>query len=468
MTGTPTGPLLASRVVSRNPSDPGDVVADVASTGIWRTVEAADRARDAHRSWYAAGAAARSAALTSAAHAVEQAADELADLAVREVGKPLTEARGEVSRTVAILRYYAQLPYDATGSVHEPAGGAGFLLTRRRPHGVAGLITPWNFPYAIPVWKAAPALAAGNAVVLKPAPEATGCALRLAELLQQALPAGVFTLIPGGAPEGNALVSAVDAVSFTGSTVTGNAVVRTATARGIPVQAEMGGLNAALVLPDADPARAAAHIAAAIAGYAGQKCTATSRVIAVGAALGPLRDALADALRAIPAADPAQPATVCGPLISEQARGKVLEAARDVPLLAGGKPVEGPGWYAAPTLVEQVPSGHQLLREEVFGPVAVLLHADGLDQAVRMTNSVPYGLVTSVHTGDLDAALHGLDGLDTGMIRLNAPSTGVDFHLPFGGTKSSSHGPREQGRSALDFYTSTRTYSLHRAAMSAT
>ncbi|MEU8887509.1 aldehyde dehydrogenase family protein [Streptomyces sp. NPDC048442] len=463
MTGTPVGPLLSSRVVSRNPSDPRDVVVDVASTGVWRTVEAADHARDAYRSWYAAGAAARSAALTAAAHSVEQAAAELADLAVREVGKPLTEARAEVSRTVSIPRCYAQLPYEATGSVHEPASGAGLLLTRRRPRGVAGLITPWNFPYALPVWKAAPALAAGNTVVLKPAPEATACALRLTELLQQALPKGVFTLVPGGAPEGNALASAVDAVSFTGSAATGNAVVRTATAHGIPVQAERGGLNAALVLPDADPARAAAHIATAIAGYAGQKCTATSRVIAVGAALGPLRDALADALRAIPAADPAQPTTLCGPLISEQARRKVLEAARDVPLLAGGKPVEGPGWYAGPTLAEQVPSGHPLLHEEIFGPLAVLLHATDLDQAVRMANAVPCGLVTSVHTGDLDATLHGLNSLDTGMIRLNAPSTGVDFPLPFDGTKSSSHGPREQGRSALDFYTSTHTYSLHRA-----
>ncbi|MFI5805918.1 aldehyde dehydrogenase family protein [Streptomyces sp. NPDC051561] len=466
MTGSPLA--ATARVVSRNPADPVDIVANVPNTGTWATVEAADNARDAQRAWYAAGASARSAALTDAARAVEQADTELAELAVREVGKPLTEARAEVSRTVAILRYYSQLPYDATGSVHEPAAGPGLLLTRRRPHGVAGLVTPWNFPYAIPVWKAAPALAAGNTVVLKPAPEATACALRLTELLQQALPTRVFTLVPGGAPEGHALVTAADVVSFTGSTAAGGAVVRAATARGIPVQAEAGGLNAALVLPDADPVGAAAHIASAIAGYAGQKCTATSRVIAVGGALGPLREALAEALRAIPAADPTQLDTVCGPLISERARERVLAASRDVPLLAGGKQSDGPGWYAGPTLVEQVPSGHPLLREEVFGPVAVLLHARDLDTAIRMTNSVPYGLVTSVHTGNLDAALRGLDGLDTGMIRINAPSTGVDFHLPFGGTKSSSHGPREQGRTALDFYTTTRTYALHQAAIGAT
>ena len=271
---------------------------------------------------------------------------------------------------------------------------------------------------------------------------------------------GVFTVLPGGATEGNALVSAADVVSFTGSTAVGRAVARAATARGIPVQAEMGGLNAALVLPDADIERAAAHIAAAIAGYAGQKCTATSRVIAVGAALDPLREALSEALRTVPVGDPADPSTVCGPLINEHARDQVSSAWGGLSVLAGGTVPDGPGWYAAPTLVEKVSPGHRLLREEVFGPIAALLPADDLAHAVRITNSVPYGLVTSVHTADLDTALNGLDQLDTGMIRINAPSTGVDFHLPFGGAKASSHGPREQGHAALEFYTSSRTYTL--------
>ena len=176
-----------------------------------------------------------------------------AALAVREVGKPLTEARAEVARTAAIRRYYAQPPYDPVGAVHEPAAGPGLLLTRRRPHGVAGLITPWNFPFAIPIWKAAPALAVGNAVVLKPAPEATACALRLAELIQQRLPDGrVHRAARRGDRGQRAVVAAADVVSFTGSTAVGRAVVRAATARGIPVQAEMGGQNAAIVLPDAD------------------------------------------------------------------------------------------------------------------------------------------------------------------------------------------------------------------------
>ncbi|WP_415951645.1 aldehyde dehydrogenase family protein [Streptomyces sp. KLOTTS4A1] len=447
-------------VVSRNPADPSDTVLRTAAPGAFAALAAVESARRAQRDWLYAGAAARSAALTGVADAVEAAADELTALAVREVGKPVTEARAEVHRTVAIWRYYAQTPYDPSGAVHETAAGPGLLLTRRRPYGVAGLITPWNFPFAIPSWKAAPALAAGNAVVLKPAPEATACAQRLSELVQRALPAGVFTVLPGGATEGEAVVSSADIVSFTGSTAVGQAVARAAGARGVPVQAEMGGLNAAIVLPDADMETAAAHLASAIAGYAGQKCTATSRVIAVGAALDPLREALAERLRTLTVGDPADPATVCGPLISERARDRVAEARRGLPEAAVSRAPDEGGWYTAAALVEKAPDDHPLLREEVFGPLAVLMAADSTDQAVRIANSVPYGLVTSVHTASLDAALYGLDGLDTGMIRVNAPSSGVDFHLPFGGTKDSSHGPREQGRAALDFYTSSRTWTL--------
>ncbi|MCW7941494.1 aldehyde dehydrogenase [Streptomyces hygroscopicus] len=450
-----------AQVVSRNPADPSEVLVRVPAPGALAAVDAVERARAAQPGWLLVGATARSAALGAVAAAIDSAADELAALAVREVGKPVSEARAEVTRTAAIWRYYAQAPFEPTGAVHETGDGAGLLLTRRRPHGAAALITPWNFPFAIPSWKAAPALATGNTVVLKPAPEATACAQRLAEIVHQAVPAGVFTVLPGGPTEGNAVVSAADVVSFTGSTTVGQAVVRTATARGAPVQAEMGGLNAAIVLPDADIPRAAAHIAAAIAGYAGQKCTATSRVIAVGAALDPLREALAEALRALPVGDPADPATVCGPVVDEQARDRVTQAREGLSTVAAAAVPEGAdGWYAAPALVEKVPPGHRLLREEVFGPLAALLPAGDLAHAVRITNSVPYGLVTSVHTASLDAALHGLDHLDTGMIRVNAPSTGVDFHLPFGGAKASSHGPREQGRAALAFYTSDRTYTL--------
>ncbi|MFE4515027.1 aldehyde dehydrogenase family protein [Kitasatospora sp. NPDC056783] len=443
-------------ITSYNPADPEDLLVAVEEPGAEAVRAAVGRARAAQGGWLAAGAAGRSAALGRIADAVEAHARELAALIVREVGKPAAEAAGEVARTAAIWRYYAQAPYAPSGAVHETAAGPGLLLTRRRPYGVAGLIAPWNFPLAIPSWKAAPALAVGNAVVLKPAPEATACALRLAELA--GLPEDVFTVLPGGAEEGAALVDAADVVSFTGSTGVGRAVVRAATGRGVPVQAELGGLNAALVLPDADIELAAGHLAAAIAGYAGQKCTATSRVIAVGAAYEPLREALVKALAAVDD-------TVCGPVINRAARERLTGAvssaagAGAVVLTGGGVP-ERAGWYVEPTLLADVPAEHPLAREEFFGPVAVLHAAADLDEAIALANDTPHSLSTSVHTRDLDVALAAADRLDAGMIRINAPSSGVDFHLPFGGAKGASHGDREQGQAALDFYTVSRTVSV--------
>jgi aldehyde dehydrogenase (NAD+) len=329
---------------------------------------------------------------------------------------------------------------------------------------VAGLVTPWNFPVAIPLWKAAPALAYGNAVLLKPSPEATGLALRLAELLAPALPEDLFQVVPGGARTGEALLEAVDCLSFTGSVAVGRRVAVAATGRGIPSQAEMGGLNASIVLPDADPERAATVIAGAAMGYAGQKCTATSRAIVVGDP-GRFTEALVAAVQGLPVGDPAEEATVVGPVITEQARRRVLDAAEEATaaggrLLTGGKPGDGPGWFVAPTLVDGLSPDARLAQEEVFGPIAVVLPVLDTDEAVTVANGVAYGLVGSVFTRDLDRALGLAARLDTGMIRVNAPTSGVDFHAPFGGEKGSSFGPREQGKAARELYTSTRTITM--------
>ena len=455
----------STAILSRNPAAPEDVVVRIEPVGAAAVEQAAARARAAQPAWARSGAAHRSGALDAAAAALAADAAGFAALIVREVGKPVAEARGEVARAVAILRYYAQAPFLPSGEVHEPAAGDGFCYTRRHPHGVAGLITPWNFPLAIPLWKAAPALATGNCVLLKPAPEATACALRLAGLLAEALPADVLAVLPGGATEGAALIDVCDVVSFTGSTAVGRSVVRAATGRGIPVQAELGGQNAALVLPDADVESVAGHLAAAVAGYAGQKCTATSRVIAVGSAAGPLREALTAALRDFPVGDPADPGTGCGPLIGRAALDRVTGIRQGVAaaggrLLAGGARLDRPGWYSAPTLVEGVPEDHPLATEEVFAPIALLRTVDTVAEGVALADGVRHGLVASVHTRDLDAALALAGQLHVGMVKVNAPSTGVDFHLPFGGSKASSHGPREQGRAALEFYTESRTVSL--------
>ena len=461
-------------VVSRSPQRPDDLVVEVQEADADAVGRAVGRAREAGRGWAAASALERSGALVAVAEVLAGAAGELTGLMVREVGKPVTEAAAEVARGVGIVRYYAQQALDPDGETYPGATPASLLLSRRRPRGVAGLICPWNFPLAIPVWKAAPALAFGNAVVLKPSPEATGLALRLGELLGRVLPEHLFQVLPGGAETGRAIGERVDCVSFTGSVGVGRQVAVAATGRGIPCQAEMGGLNASIVLADADPQRAARVIAGAAMGYAGQKCTATSRAIVVGdpGRCTEFTDALVEAVEGLQVGDPAEQATVVGPVITEQARRRVVQAAEEAVgaggrLLTGGNPQntqdtpDGDGWFVAPTLVGGLAPGARLAQEEVFGPIAVVLAVADEDEAVRVANGVRYGLVGSVFTSDLDRALRMAGRLDTGLIRVNAPTSGVDFLAPFGGEKDSSYGPREQGKAARDLYTSTRTITIN-------
>jgi alpha-ketoglutaric semialdehyde dehydrogenase len=449
-------------ISSYSPQQPKDLVVEVPELTREAVAATFGTARAAQKDW-ASSAAARAAALNAAADAVAAAQGELTDLMVREVGKPVGEARGEVARSVAILRYYAQQVFDPIGALHEPSG-QGLLFTQRRPLGVAGLITPWNFPLAIPLWKAAPALAFGNTVVLKPAPEATGCALRLAELICPHLPEGAFTVVPGEAETGQAVVEGADVVSFTGSIGAGRAVARAATERGVPVQAEMGGQNPAIVLPDADLEAAAAQVAAAAMGFGGQKCTATKRVIVVGDA-GAFRGALVAAVEALKLGDPADPDTTVGPVISEEACARVTSVSRNATemggrTLTGGSNAGRDGWFVTPTVVEGVPESHTLAREEVFGPICLLQTVGDLDQAIEVANGVPHGLAAGVYTRDLASALQAGSRLEAGLVKVNAPTTGVDFYLPFGGEKASSLGPREQGKAAHEFYTSTHTLTI--------
>jgi aldehyde dehydrogenase (NAD+) len=271
-------------------------------------------------------------------------------------------------------------------------------------------------------------------------------------------------VVLGAAEAGQALAGhqGVAAVSFTGSVPAGREVVARVAGRGARVQAEMGGLNASVVLADADFDRAATAIAYAAMGYAGQKCTATSRIIVEDAAYAKFRDHLAATVAALGVLDPAQDGTLVGPVISEQARDSALTAIAGSggTVLAGGAALDAPGYYLAPTLVElEAPEG-PLATEEVFAPVAALLRAGSAEEAVQIANGVRYGLVTSLFTQDLGRALRLADAFDAGMVRVNAPTSGVDFHAPFGGAKQSSYGPREQGLAARDFYTETRTVTI--------
>lgn len=455
-------------IVSTSPQRPDDVVVRAPDHDAAAVAAVARRVRAAAARWAADPASRRAEVLHAAADAVNRAADDLTALVVREVGKPTAEASAEVARGVAILRYFAQQALDPHGEVYPAApGDPALVYTRRHPRGVAGLITPWNFPVAIPLWKAAPALAFGNGVLLKPAEESSAVALRLAELLATALPPDVFSVVTGGALAGAAVVDQVDCVSFTGSVGAGHAVREAAAHAGIPAQCEMGGQNASIVLPDADAARAAAIIAGAAMGYSGQKCTATSRVIAVG---GPARvtevsDALVAAVEALSTGDPAEPGVTVGPVITAGARDAVLTAAARATetggrILTGGAALDRDGWYVTPTVVGGLRADAELAQQEVFGPICAVLSATDPEHGLDLANGVPYGLTASVFTRDLDHALDYAARLRVGLARVNAPTSGVDFWAPFGGSKDSSYGPREQGKAAREFYTETRTVTV--------
>jgi acyl-CoA reductase-like NAD-dependent aldehyde dehydrogenase len=414
--------------------------------------------------WGMASAAERADALLGAAESLADVAEDVAELTVREVGKTIAEARAEVERGVRILRFHAEASLLPDGETHPrlPPSPAGTItMSRRRPRGVAGLITPWNFPVAIPLWKAAPALAYGNAVLLKPASQAIATALRLGELLERHLPAGVLEVLPGGAETGQAVIEHSDVISFTGSTEVGRSVAEAAAARGVPAQCEMGGLNSSIVLGDCDPESAAKIIAGAAMGYAGQKCTATRPVIAVGNGRD-ITDALVAAVEGLTVGDPADEATQVGPVIDDGARRQVVDAAQSAGggVLTGAAAPDRPGYFVMPTLVAGTPSDARLRHEEVFGPIAVVIEADSPEQAAEIDAEVPYGLVTSIFTNDLDAALSLTERLRSGLIRVNQPTTRVDFHAPFGGTGISSYGPREQGLAAQEHYTSTHTVTI--------
>jgi len=458
--------MSTQTIESRSPQNQSEVVVSAPAADRDTVAAAFSRARAAQRDWRR-NALARADALTAAAEALNAAKDQVVDLMVREVGKPLTEAVGEHGRSVRILRYQAQAAMDPDGDTYPaapPSDPRTLLFSRRRPRGVAGLITPWNFPFAIPLWKAAPALAYGNAVVLKPASDAIACALFLQEVLNQHLPEGVFNVITGPGAAGQAVVELADVVSFTGSTAVGLGVAAGATARGIASQAEMGGLNASIVLPDADVEAAAKVIAGAAMGYAGQKCTATGRVIVLGDP-APFTDALAAAVEALPTGDPADASTVVGPVINPPARDELVSAAQSAAadggrVVTGGEALDGPGLFFTPAVIDGQEPTARLAQEEVFGPIVTVLKANSAEEAVEISNSVAFGLVTSVFTKDVDSALTVVEGLETGMIRVNMPTSGVDFHAPFGGEKQSSFGPREQGKAARELYTSTHTITV--------
>lgn len=448
-------------ITSRSPQNPADIVAEVQPATAADVEAVFEKARAAQQQWWALGAAGRAAALHAAGEALAARADEVATLAMREVGKPITEAKGEVARGISILRYYAQASFMPKGDLFPPSTNV-MLWSERRPMGVAGLITPWNFPIAIPLWKAVPALCAGNAVVMKPSQEAIACALLLEEIIAPHLPAGLFNVIVGSGSEvGNVLTASADVISFTGSTKVGRQIVMTAAARNVPVQAEMGGQNAAIVLADADYEKTAGIIAGAAMWFAGQKCTATSRVIVVGD--GDFATPFINAVKALKKGDPADPTVTVGPVINEASladMGTALQGAK----AAGGTILHGDvpanGLLVEPVVIDGLAADHPLSCNETFGPIVTMHRAETPEEAIAMANSVEYGLVTSIHGRDVNQITQLAALADTGLVKINASTSGVDFYAPFGGEKMSSYGMREQGLAALDFYSHTVTVAL--------
>jgi aldehyde dehydrogenase (NAD+) len=464
-------PGSSSTILERhNPSNPSDVVARTSLAAADDVDAAVAAAVAAFPAWRRQSGPARAEILHRWGDAITARAAELAGAMAREVGKPISEARGEVARATVICRYYAGEAVREVGDVI-PAQAADVLqFTLRDPLGPVALITPWNFPLAIPLWKAAPALAFGNTVVLKPSEHAPLVSQLLAETATAAgLPGGTFNVIHGNGSTGAALLAhdQVRAVSFTGSQGVGSRVAAGAAQRNIRFQTEMGGKNVVIVAADADLGRAAALTAAGAMRYAGQKCTATSRVIVDRRVEAEFLDRLGAAIHALPLGPVDDPAAAIGPLITAESRTRIETALRDgdANVLLGGSLPDDPryrtgNWFAPRVLRFDSPTA-VLARTELFGPVLGVMVADDLDQSIALANDTPFGLSASLFTSHLATALEYVRRIEVGLVRVNGDTTGVDPHAPFGGTKASSSGSREQGPAAREFYTEIRTVQIH-------
>ena len=450
----------------RNPMRPDEVVAEVPACDESDVDAAVAAAQEAAPSWAATPAPQRGNLLVKAAEVIDARTEQIATEMTREMGKPLREARMEVARAATILRFFGGEGYRPLGELFQQTLTGGPAYTARRPLGVVGLITPWNFPAAIPVWKLAPAVAYGNAAVLKLATEAPVTGLRLAECLADAgLPAGVLNVLTGsGSKVGNALVRdpRVHAISFTGSVAVGRSVRDEATTLGKRVQLELGGHNPLIVLADA---KLDAAVEAAYAGAfwsSGQKCTATRRIYVEGSVYDGFRAKLLDRIARGKVGDPADPETEVGPIVNQKQFEEILAAiergrSEGGTVVAGGGRADETGYVIEPTVFEDVADDAFLSCEEVFGPVTSLYRIDDLDEGLRRANAVEFGLSAAIFTQSLEATQRFVNEAEAGLLHVNSQTAGAEVHVPFGGIKASGFGPHEQGRAALEFYTEVVT-----------
>ncbi len=464
------GEWLAGTGLRRNinPSDTSDLVGEYAHADAAHTERAIQAARQAFPAWSRGSVQARADALEKIAAELLARKDELGNLLAREEGKTLPEAVGEVARAGQIFRFFAGEVVRASGE-HLPSVRPGIEVDiTREPVGVVGIITPWNFPIAIPAWKIAPALAHGNCVVFKPADLVPGSAWALAEIISRSgIPPGVFNLVMGpGSQVGQTLLNHadIDAISFTGSVDTGRRVLAATAPRFAKVQLEMGGKNPLVVLDDADLARA---VECAVQGSyfsTGQRCTASSRLIVQRGILPRFSEAVVERLRALKVDDARAPGTDIGPVVDvsqlQQDLSYIEIGCREGARLAfGGRVLERArsGFYLEPALFVGAEPGMCIAREEIFGPVACIVAADSFEHALELANDTPFGLSAGICTSSLKYATQFKREAQAGMVMVNAATAGVDYHVPFGGRKGSSYGSREQGRYAAEFFTTVKT-----------
>ncbi len=456
---------------TRNPADAREVVAEYPLATAAEARQAIEAARAAFPAWAGQTAVARGRVLSRASHILESRKPALAELLTREEGKTLAEATGEVQRAVDIFRFFGGLSYTLGGQTlpHDLPGN--LLLTRREPLGVVALITPWNFPIAIPAWKMAPALVAGNTVVLKPATPAPAMALELARALAEAgLPKGALNVLVGpGRDVGAELANhpAVAALSFTGSHAVGQQLHESLARRMARSQMEMGGKNPTLVLADADLDLAANLVARAGFGLTGQACTATSRVLVERAVAAPFTEKLVARARALRVGPGLRPEVEMGPAVNEAQLQTDLEyvdlaRAEGATLCCGGRRLTdgelAHGWFIEPTVFGGVTPDMRIAREEVFGPIIAVIEVADFDEALAVANGVDVGLSASIVTRDFKKAMLFAERVEAGVVKVNQISTGLALQAPFGGVKKSSTDSfKEQGAAAVEFYSRLKT-----------
>ena len=456
------------RIADINPSNLDDVVGEMAVATRDDVAAAVAAARTAFAAWSETNPQQRFDILDRAGGEILARKEELGRLLSRENGKPLAHGIGEAARAGAVVKYFAGEAVRIAGERFDSVRPGIEVEITREPLGVVALITPWNFPLAIPAWKIAPALAFGNCVVFKPSEITPASTWTLTDIFQRAgLPAGVLNLVQGvGASVGAALAGSpgIDAISFTGSQAVGRTVVRAAVETGARVQLEMGGKNPLVVLDDADLETAVRVAVDGAFFQTGQRCTASSRIIVTSGIHDRFVDAMVDRIKRLVVDDALKPGTEVGPVVSAPQLEKNLrylaigrgEGAR---LVTGGERLTRgtEGYYMAPALFTETTPEMAINRDEIFGPIAAIIRATGYEEALAIANGTAYGLSSGIVTTSLKHASHFKRHAQSGLVMVNLPTAGLDYHVPFGGRKSSSYGPREQGSYAKEFYTIVKT-----------